>query len=87
MELIEILCLKSIRHDRSRILAALQENARVTNVELAEASGVSASPCWRRVRELERTGALRYVTLVDPASVGLPVSAYLLHLKNRLKQP
>ena len=61
-----------------RILAALQENARVTNVELAEASGVSASPCWRRVRELERTGVIsRYVTLVDPSSVGLPVSVFI----------
>tara|TARA_Y100000766_G_scaffold282843_1_gene297033 strand:+ start:1221 stop:1706 length:486 start_codon:yes stop_codon:yes gene_type:complete len=61
-----------------RILAALQENARVTNVELAEASGLSASPCWRRVRELERTGVIsRYVTLVDPSSVGLPVSVFI----------
>ena len=61
-----------------RILAVLQENARVTNVELAEASGVSASPCWRRVRELERTGVIsRYVTLVDPSSVGLPVSVFI----------
>ncbi|MEC8199809.1 MAG: AsnC family transcriptional regulator, partial [Pseudomonadota bacterium] len=31
-----------------RILAVLQENARVSNVELAESAGVSASPCWRR---------------------------------------
>ena len=61
-----------------RILTALQENARVTNVELSEASGVSASPCWRRVRELERTGVIsRYVTLVDPSSVGLPVSVFI----------
>ena len=61
-----------------RILAVLQENARVTNVELAEASGVSASPCWRRVRELERIGVIsRYVTLVDPAAVGLPVSVFI----------
>ena len=50
----------------------------MTNVELAEASGVSASPCWRRVRELERTGVIsRYVTLVDPSSVGLPVSVFI----------
>jgi Lrp/AsnC family leucine-responsive transcriptional regulator len=61
-----------------RILAVLQENARVTNVELAEAAGVSASPCWRRVRELERAGVIsRYVTLVDPASVGLRVSVFV----------
>jgi len=61
-----------------RILAVLQENARVSNVELAESAGVSASPCWRRVRELERTGVIsRYVTLVDPAAVGLPVSVFI----------
>ena len=61
-----------------RILAILQENARVSNVELAESAGVSASPCWRRVRELERTGVIsRYVTLVDPAALGLPVSVFI----------
>ena len=61
-----------------RILAVLQENARVSNVELAESAGVSASPCWRRVRELERTGVIsRYVTLVDPAALGLPVSVFI----------
>lgn len=61
-----------------RILTVLQDNARVSNVELAEASGISASPCWRRVRELERIGVIdRYVTLVDPASVGLPVSVFI----------
>lgn len=61
-----------------RILAVLQENARVSNVELAESVGVSASPCWRRVRELERTGVIsRYVTLVDPAALGLPVSVFI----------
>ena len=61
-----------------RILSILQENARVSNVELAEASGISASPCWRRVRELERTGVIsRYVTLVDPASVGMTLSVFI----------
>ena len=61
-----------------RILAVLQDNARVSNVELAELSGVSASPCWRRVRELERTGVIsQYVTLVNPAAVGLPVSVFI----------
>ena len=61
-----------------RILAVLQDNARVSNVELAELSGISASPCWRRGRELERTGVIsRYVTLVDPAAVGLPVSVFI----------
>ena len=61
-----------------RILAMLQDNARITNVDLAEASGISMSPCWRRVRELEKRGViLRYVTLLDPAAVGLPVSVFI----------
>jgi Lrp/AsnC family leucine-responsive transcriptional regulator len=61
-----------------RILATLQENARVSNVDLATAVGVSASPCWRRVRELEQSGVIsRYVTLVDPSMVGLAVSVFV----------
>lgn len=61
-----------------RILTALQENARITNVELAESVGISPSPCWRRVRELEEKGVISsYVTLIDPASIGLPVSVFV----------
>lgn len=61
-----------------RILAALQENARLTNVELADAAGLSPSPCLRRVRDLEETGVIRrYVTLLEPAAVGLPVSVFV----------
>ena len=61
-----------------RILTALQENARITNVELAELVGISPSPCWRRVRELEQKGVISsYVTLIDPASIGLPVSVFV----------
>ncbi|HEX6957332.1 MAG TPA: Lrp/AsnC family transcriptional regulator [Ferrovibrio sp.] len=61
-----------------RILAKLQEEARLTNVELAEAVGLSASPCARRVQALERAGIIdRYVTLLDPAKIGLHVSVYI----------
>ena len=61
-----------------RILALLQENARLTNVELAAAAGLSPSPCLRRVRALEEAGIIRrYVTLLDPARVGLPVSIFV----------
>ncbi len=61
-----------------RILRVLQENARVSNVELAELVGVSPSPCWRRVRDLEQAGVIsRYVTLLDPGSIGLPVSVVI----------
>lgn len=61
-----------------KILAALQTNARITNVELAAAVGLSPSPCLRRVRELERQGVIRgYATLLDPAAVSLPVSVFV----------
>lgn len=61
-----------------KILALLQENARLANVELAEAVGLSPSPCLRRVRDLEEAGVIRrYVTLLDPAQLGLPVSIFV----------
>ncbi len=61
-----------------RILTALQDNARIRNVELAETVGLSASPCLRRVRQLEDAGVIRgYVTLVDQQAVGLPVSIFI----------
>ncbi|MDE2230359.1 MAG: Lrp/AsnC family transcriptional regulator [Alphaproteobacteria bacterium] len=61
-----------------KILARLQDDARLTNVELAEAVGLSPSPCLRRVRELEESGIIRrYVALLDPAAVGLPVSVFV----------
>ena len=61
-----------------RILAVLQNNARVANVDLARQVGVSTSPCWRRVRELEETGVIsRYVTMVDPVALGLQVNIFV----------
>lgn len=58
-----------------RILLHLQRDARLTNAELAEKVGISASPCWRRVRAMEQSGVIaRYATLVDQSAVGLPVS-------------
>ena len=61
-----------------KILALLQEDARLPNVELAQAVGLSPSPCLRRVKLLEEGGVIRrYVTLLDPAQVGLPVSVFV----------
>ena len=61
-----------------RILDRLQEDGRVSNVELANDVGISSSPCWRRVRELETRGVISgYVALVDAAAVGLPVSVFV----------
>ena len=62
-----------------RILAELQANARLTNVELAERVGLSPSPCLRRVRRLEETGVIQgYATLVTQEAVGLPVSIFVM---------
>jgi len=58
-----------------RILQQLQDDARITNAELAERVGLSPSPCLRRVRALEQAGIIkRYVALVDARAVGLPIS-------------
>ena len=61
-----------------RILTALQEDARLTNVELSARVGLSPSPCLSRVRALERDGVItRYVALVDPAAMGREISVFI----------
>lgn len=58
-----------------RILARLQQDARISNVELARAVNLSPSPCLARVRALEAAGYIdRYVTLLDAKKLGLGVS-------------
>ena len=64
------------RTDR-RILQVIQEDARISNTELADRIGLSPSPCWRRVRTLEDNGVFeRYVTLVNAKAVGLPITVF-----------
>jgi len=61
-----------------RILAELQENARLTNNELAERVGLSPSPCLRRVRNLEESGVIRkHVTLLEAEALDLPVNVFV----------
>lgn len=61
-----------------KILSALQANAKLTNVALAQIVDLSPSPCLARVRALEGRGVIsRYVTLLDPRSVGLGVSVFI----------
>lgn len=61
-----------------RILAELQLNGRLTNVELAERVALSPSPCLRRLKQLEESGVIRqYVALLDPAKVGLGLQGYV----------
>ena len=61
-----------------KILLHLQNNARLTNVELSEHIHLSQSPCLRRVRNMESSGIIKgYVALVDQNAVGLPVSVFV----------
>ncbi|MCU0868821.1 MAG: Lrp/AsnC family transcriptional regulator [Burkholderiales bacterium] len=61
-----------------KILARLQENARITNVDLAREVNLSPSPCLARVRALEASGLIaRHVTLLDPLALGLGVSVFV----------
>ncbi|RIK84922.1 MAG: AsnC family transcriptional regulator [Hyphomicrobiales bacterium] len=54
------------------LLRALQEDARITNQELADRAGMSASACWRRVRALEEAGVVRrYAAILDAGRAGL----------------
>jgi DNA-binding Lrp family transcriptional regulator len=59
-----------------QILAVLQEDGRLTITELAARVGLSISPCHRRLRELERSGAIRgYRAVVDAEALGLSFEA------------
>lgn len=61
-----------------RILLHLQDDARLTNLELANEVGLSPSPCLRRVKALEDSGVIRrYVAILDAVAVGLPISAFI----------
>lgn len=61
-----------------RILAALQRDARLTNVQLAEEVGLSPSPCLRRVRLLEEAGVVSgYHAALDRMEVGLGLTVFV----------
>src|SRR5688572_1043438 len=61
-----------------KILAALQRDGSLSNVELARRVHLSPSPCLARVKALRKTGVIRrYVALVDPEAVGLGVSVFI----------
>ncbi len=61
-----------------RIVAELQANARLSNIELAEKVGLSPSPCLRRVKRLERDGYIAaYRASLQRSRVGLGFSVFL----------
>lgn len=60
-----------------RILRDLQENGRMTNVDLAKQAGISPPPCLRRVRALEDTDCIRgYHADVNPEALGFGVTVF-----------
>ncbi|GAA0449019.1 MULTISPECIES: Lrp/AsnC family transcriptional regulator [Sphingomonas] len=66
------------RIDR-QILSLLQEDGRMTNVELAERVGLTAPPCLRRVRALEESGTIGgYHAALNPAQLGYTITVFAL---------
>ena len=61
-----------------QILALLRENARISNLELAESVNLSPTPCARRVKQLEDTGVITgYSVTTDPRKLGYQLSVYI----------
>jgi Lrp/AsnC family leucine-responsive transcriptional regulator len=71
-----------------RILAVLQQDSSLTNVELARRVHLSPSPCLTRVKALESTRVIqRYVALTDPAALGLGLNVFIsISLKDQSRE-
>jgi Lrp/AsnC family leucine-responsive transcriptional regulator len=69
---------RNVKFDRfdAKILDALQRDGRLSVVDLADAIGLSPTPCARRIKALETDGAIEgYTAVLNPARVGLAVLA------------
>ncbi len=68
-----------------KILKELQDDGRITNVDLAKRVGISAPPCLRRVKALEAAGYIRgYRALLDEKRLGYEVTVFaLVHLSSQ----
>lgn len=61
-----------------RILASLQRDATLPVAEVAERAGLSTTPCWRRIQNLERSGVIRgRVALLDPEKMNVGVTVFV----------
>ena len=61
-----------------QILALLRENARISNLELAESVNLSPTPCARRVKQLEDAGIITGFSITtDPRKLGYQLSVYI----------
>jgi DNA-binding Lrp family transcriptional regulator len=83
--------MKALDEIDRNILMHLQNEARISNTDLADRVGLSAAPCLRRVRALEERHVIsRYVTLLDPAALDLAVTVFVqisldLQVEDRLE--
>ena len=71
-----------------RLLAELQDQGRITNVELANRVGLTAPPCLRRVRGLEDSGVIRgYHAELDASKLGFAITVFaLVSLKSQAEE-
>jgi DNA-binding Lrp family transcriptional regulator len=71
-----------------QLLAELQDEGRVTNVELAQRVGLTAPPCLRRVRALEEAGVIKgYHAELDPLKLGYAITVFaLVSLKSQAEE-
>jgi DNA-binding Lrp family transcriptional regulator len=71
--------MRGVKLDRidRRILRDLQNDGRMTNVDLARRAGISAPPCLRRVRALEKAGIIKgYHAHLEPQALGYTVTVF-----------
>ena len=67
-----------------KILSLLQLNADLALADIAERVGLSTTPCWRRIQNLEKAGVIRArVALLDPARINLGVTVFVRIRTNR----
>lgn len=71
-----------------KLLAELQSEGRITNVDLASRVGLTAPPCLRRVRALEKAGVIRgYHASLDPARLGFSITVFaMVSLKSQAEE-
>ena len=70
-----------------RILACLQKDASLSVMEIAERIGLSSTPCWRRIQNLEKVGVIEgRVALLDPAKLNVGVTVFVALKTNEHSQ-
>ena len=68
----------ALDHLDRRILRLLQKSGRISNLDLSEQVGLSASACHRRVQQLEKSGDInQYVALLNPRKIGVPTTVFV----------